>query len=193
MNDATRVPQGTMSPSYVEALRRRIGWICQIVRFASMLYAGWVLFLIAQFWLDGDRVRRAHSYLTKMQLTEPQAWQRAIGFSLQFVDWLCVVAAIYAVWRLMGTYLEGRIFTPEAADWLRRVGLFGLGAMALDIALRPVVTAISSLHMPEGMRFVAIHFQPNDLLNTLFLLAFIALAHIFKSAAELADDHAQII
>lgn len=180
-------------PAYVIALRGRIGWICQLVRYASVAYAAWVLALIAMFWMDGDKVRRLHSFLTKAQLTEAPPLNRALGFALGFIDWLFVAAAVYAVWRLMGEYLKGRIFEPAAATWLRRIGTFGLGAMAVDIALRPLMTAVSSLHMPEGMRFIAIHFQPNDLLNVLFLSAFIALAHIFKSAAELADDHAQIV
>lgn len=180
-------------PAYVEALRGRIGWICQLVRYASVAYAGWILVLLVMFWADAATVVRVHSFWARMPLTEPHGWQRLLGFLLSFVDWLLIAAAIHAVWRLMGEYLKGHIFAPEAAIWLRRIGTFGLGALALDILLRPVMTALSSMHMPDGMRFVAIHFQPNDLLNVLFLTAFIALAHIFKSAAELADEHAQIV
>lgn len=163
------------------------------MRYAALAYALWVLSLLVMFWSDAAFVARVHSFWAKMPLTEASVWQRVAGFALSFVDWLLLAAAVCAVWELMGAYLEGRIFSPDAAKWLRRIGLFGLAALALDIVLRPVMTAISSMHMPEGMRVVALHFQPNDLLNTLFLLAFVALGHIFKSAADLADDHAQIV
>lgn len=181
------------SPAYARALRQRIGWICHLVRWLSVFYAGWIFWLIGWFWSDGERVRRAYAFKTKLVLTEPEAWQRAIGYGLNMIDWLLVVAAIFAVWQLMGEYLKGQIFQPAPSLWLRRIGTFGLAAMAVDILLRPVLSAVMSLHMPQGARFIAIDFQPNDLLNTLFLMAFIALAHIFKSAAELADEHAQII
>lgn len=180
-------------PAYVVELRKRIGWICHVVRWASVFYALWVFWLIGRFWSDADFVRRVYAFRTKLPLTEPELWQRAIGFLLTAFDWLFVVAAIYAVWRLMGEYLEGRIFNATAALWLRRIGFFGLIALVIDIALRPVLSGIMSLHLPAGARFIALDFTPNDLLNTLFLLAFVALAHIFKSAAELAEDHASIV
>lgn len=181
------------SPLYVRELRRRIGWICHLVRWLSAFYAIWILWLLGRFWSDGDMVRRVFAFRTKLPLTEPEGWQRMLGFWTSILDWLLVVAAIYAVWRLMAEYLEGRIFHPGAAFWLRRVGSFGVAALVVDILLRPLQSGLMSLHMPEGARFIAIDFMPNDLLNLLFLMAFIALAHIFKSAAELADDHAGIV
>jgi hypothetical protein len=50
-----------------------------------------------------------------------------------------------------------------------------------------------TLHLPPGQRHVAISFQPNDLVLVLFLCGFIALAHIYKAAAEIADDNAQFV
>jgi len=40
---------------------------------------------------------------------------------------------------------------------------------------------------------VAVFFNPSDLLNVLFLTGFLALAHIFTVAAEIADEHSQIV
>ena len=193
MSQENVVQAEDLPPAYIEALRKRIGWICQLVRWLSVFYAGWIFWLIGWFWSDGERVRRAYAFKTKLTLTEPEFWQRAIGYGLNIIDWLLVVAAIYAVWQLMGEYLKGRIFQPGPSLWLRRIGTFGLAAMAVDILFRPILSGVMSLHMPQGARFIAIEFQPNDLLNIMFLLAFVALAHIFKSAAELADDHAQIV
>jgi hypothetical protein len=37
------------------------------------------------------------------------------------------------------------------------------------------------------------HVQPADLLNAIFVTFLFSLAYIFKTAAELAEDHAQIV
>lgn len=191
--DAAEQPLEMRQQAYVPVLRQKIGWLCQVVRWASCFYAAWVFWLIGRFWSDAEMVRRVYAFQTQMPLTEPQGWQRALGYGVNAVIWLVVVAAIFAVWQLMGEYLKGRIFEPSAAIWMRRIGSFGLLAMALDVITRPLLSGLMSLHMPQGARFISLSFQPHDLLIVLFLLAFVALAHIFKTAAELAVDHAQII
>jgi hypothetical protein len=181
-------------PAYASQLRRQIGWICHVVRWAAVGYALWVLWMVVLFWSDAGLVMRVFQHRTLgMALTEPSLMQRMSGLAVSFANWLLMAAAVYAVWRLMAEYLAGRIFQPAAAVWLRRIGLFGLAALIFDIVARPLTAMIVSAHMPDGQRFTNIFFQPPDLLNAMFLLAFVALAQIFKSAAELADDHARIV
>lgn len=183
-----------LGSGYATQLRRRIGWICQTVRYAALAYAGWVLFMVVRFWADGELVRRIFQHrLNGIDLGEVAAWQRFAGLCISMADWALVVAAVYAVWRMMGEYLAGRIFSSDAAIWLGRIGLFGLAALAFDIAARPLTSLVVTAHLPAGGKYFSIFFQPNDLLNAMFLLAFVALAHIFKSASALADDHAQIV
>ena len=185
------MPQVETQPS--TPLRQRIGWLCQLLRWAAATYALWILAAVGFYWSDPDRVRRHWSLWLRIDVPEPAAWQLALGFAVHFAIWLPAAAACYAVWRLFSGYLAGRIFTADATVWLRRIGVFGLVAQFADMLARPVVSMIVTANMPTGSRIVSVFANPPDLLNVLFLTGFVALAHIFRAAVELADEHAQIV
>lgn len=180
-------------PPAAPALRQRIGWLCQLVRWGAVAYAAWVLFGIVAYWTDSARVARHWSVWLHAEVPPPLPWQQATGFAIHFALWLALAAAVWSVWRLFSAYLDGRVFTAEAALWLRRVGLFGLAAQFGDMLARPLVSMVVTATHPDGARLVSVFAQPPDLLNLLFLFGFVALAHVFKAAAEIADDHAQIV
>ena len=50
-----------------------------------------------------------------------------------------------------------------------------------------------TIHLPPGSRHIGLYFQPNDLLNLMFLGGLFALAQVFKVAAEIAEDNAAIV
>lgn len=180
-------------PDNISALRQKIGWLCQLIRFTALVYAGWVLYQIVTLWLDRAMVIRHYGNWYRADLSLLSDWQRFAGFLVHFGIWLLVAAACCAVWKLFSGFLEGRIFTPDAAQHLRLLGIFGLSAEILDMATRPLISVLLTYHLPQGARLVTITFNPNDLLNILFLIGFLALAHIYKSAAEIAEDHGQIV
>ena len=180
-------------PDNISALRQKIGWLCQLVRFTALAYAGWVLYQIVTLWLDRAMVIRHYGNWYRADLSLLSDWQRLAGFLVHLGIWLLVAAACCAVWKLFSGYLNGRIFTPDAAMQLRLLGIFGLSAEILDLATRPLISTLLTLHLPAGSRIVAITTNPNDLLNILFLIGFLALAHIYKSAADIAEDNEQIV
>ena len=181
------------APTSLATLRARIGWLCQILRFAALAYPLWILVLLALHWSNADEVTRAYSHWLKAQLLEVPTAQRLGGFLIQMVPFGFTVAACWNLWTLFTGFLAGRVFTLDAALTLRRLSLFGLTAMAIDIAARPLVTGLMSIHMPPGSRHLAVFFQPHDLLNLMFLGGLLALAQVFKVAAEIAEDHAAIV
>jgi hypothetical protein len=175
------------------ALRGRIGWLCHLIRLAATAYAGWVLISLVIYWTDPARVRHHYSQWLKIEIGEVGGWQLAAGFALHFLIWCATAAAAYSVWRLFSGYLAGRIFTPDAATWLSRIATFGLAAQLADIVTRPLISMIVTAHRPPGGRIVSLFANPPDLLIILFLAGFLALAHVFRTAAEIADDHRQIV
>ncbi len=181
------------TPPSVAALRRRIGTLCQILRAAAPLYAIWVLILLAIHWSDSAAVARAWSHLLNVPLPEVPAFQRVAGFLIQMVSWSLLVGACVNLWMLFSGFLVGRVFTVDAALTLRRLALFGLAAEAFDMASRPILSILVTIHLPAGARHIGVFFQPNDLLNLMFLGGLLALAHVFKTAAEIAEDHAAIV
>jgi hypothetical protein len=96
---------------------------------------------------------------------------------------------------LFTLYRAGDILKPGAAIWLRRVALYGAVAQILDIVTRPLLSVIVTLHFPAGQnsRVVSVVLTSSDLALLLLLAALLALAHIQKSAAEIAAEHAQFV
>ncbi len=178
-------------PKY-DALRGRIGWLCQLLRFAAAAYGVWTFATIAYFWSDESLVVGRFSALG-VDVAGASAAQRLAAFGVSFVIWLLLVAACYSGWRLFSIYLAGRIFTADAATWLRRLALFGLLAALIDIATRPLISIILTAHKEAGQHMVSVFVRPEDLSTLLLLATLLALAHIQKTAAEIANEHAQFV
>ncbi|MGJ0394916.1 MAG: DUF2975 domain-containing protein [Methylocystis sp.] len=176
----------------LDSLRRRIGWLCQTLRIALVAYCLWILFTIAMFWSDESAVVSRFASL-KVDVEGLSAYQRLAGFGVSFAIWTLLVVACYAGWRLFSAYLEGRIFTPDAAGWLRALALAGLVAALVDIATRPLTSLILTSHKAAGAHMVSVYLRPEDLSTIMLLATLLALAHIQKTAADIADEHAQIV
>lgn len=177
----------------LEPLRRQIGWLCHAVRLVALAYAAWVVWSVVALWLDPVEVARRYGAFLKVDLSGIEVWQRAAGFSLHAIICVFVVAACWSAWKLFSGYLEGRIFTLDAVLWLRRIGTFGLAAELCDIAFRPLTILAVTGHLPKGQRHIGIALNQNDLAFLMFLLALIALAHIFTKAAEIAQENEEIV
>lgn len=176
----------------LDSLRRRIGRLCQALRYALVGYCLWMLVAIAMFWSDEALVVSRFASL-KVDIAGLSAAQRLGAFGISFIIWVLLVLACFAGWRLFSAYLDGRIFTPDAAGWLRRLALMGLVAALVDIAARPLMSLILTAHKAAGGHVVSVYFRPEDLSTLMLLATLLALAHIQKTAADIADENAQIV
>jgi len=183
------------TPAAPPALRGKIEWICQSVRFAALGYALWTLYINVSFWGDLDAIKNVYGRFLQRDLSGLEPWQQAAAFGLHFFIWLLAAYACYCAWRLFSAYLQGDIFSPRSVLWLRRLALWGLAAQLLGIVVRPLVSVIMTMHFPadQKLRIVNVFAQPEDLSTLLLLFGLLALAHIQKTAAEIADDHARIV
>lgn len=181
------------APDRVRLLQKRIGWICQAGRFLAAGYALWTLWLVVSFWMNTALVERRFAMLAGIDAHAVSGTARLAGFALSTVTWLAVAATCWAGWRLFSSYLEGRIFTPQSAGLLRQTTLLGIAAVFFDIAARPVMVWLVSGAFPVFSRSPWYYFSPNDLALLIFLLSLFAIAHIFKVAAELAAENAEIL
>jgi Protein of unknown function (DUF2975) len=176
-----------------DPLRHQIGWLCQFVRFTALAYGSWVVYSVITLWLDKAIVANRYGNWLKADLSGISDLQQFGGFALHAVICLFVVAACYAGWKLFSNYLEGRIFTTDAAILMQRVGMFGLIAELADIFFRPLVTFVVSMHLPTGHRMVGLAINQNDLVFMMLFVAIITLGHIFKKASEIATDNESIV
>ena len=191
MSVSTSRPASTVTPE--AALRERIGGLCRVLRLAALAYPSWIFVLLALHWSNADEVTRAYSHWLRATLSEVPAPQRLGGFLVQMVPWGLTVAACWNLWKLFSGFLGGRVFTLDAALTLRCLSLFGLAATLIDFLSRPLLSILTSIHMAPGSRYLAFFFDPHDLLDLMFLGGLLALAQVFKVAAEIAEDNAAIV
>jgi hypothetical protein len=173
-------------------LRRRIGWICHGLRIAAAVWVAWVLVMVMVVWSDKAAMLEATGRFIAADLTGVSTARYALGFALALIDWTAAAAVAFCIWRLFGTYLAGRVFTVDAAVWLRRTGIAGITAVLADVLCRLISLSVftGQLTLTAGRGLFVL---PADLLHLIFALFVLALAHIFKAAAEMAEDHAQIV
>ncbi|MFO1125855.1 MAG: DUF2975 domain-containing protein [Methylocystis sp.] len=188
----TDCPALSLDDRRLDSLRRRIGWLCQTLRFALVAYCIWMFVSLATFWSDEAQIVARFASL-KVDVEGLAAYQRFAVFGLSLAIWATLVVACYAGWKLFSGYLEGRIFTPDAAAWLRSLALMGLIAALVDIAARPLTSLILTAHKGAGAHMVSVYLRPEDLSTLMLLATLLALAHIQKTAADIADEHSQII
>jgi len=183
------------SPASQANLPARIRWLCQLIRIAALLWVGWILVNVARGWYAADPARLMDNLNRGLNagVSEISKGQIAGFFTGNFGIWLLDTVIAYCIWQLTGRYLQGRIFTVDAALWMRRLGVTGLITVLGMVAWRRASLLIVTMHgnMPAGTVLLSGQWvTPPDLMRLLFCLFLVALAHIFKAAAELADDHA---
>jgi hypothetical protein len=188
MNVPTALPGAT--PASQASLPARIRWVCHLIRIAALLWVGLNLVNVVWGWYAADPAKLMDNLNRGLNagLSEISRVQIAAFFTGNLGIWAFDAAIAYCVWRLTGSYLQGRIFTVDAAVWMRRLGVTGLIAVLSMVAWRRASFFIFTGHLLFGQLVT-----PPDLMRLLFCVFLITLAHIFLAAAELADDHAGIV
>jgi hypothetical protein len=174
-------------------LRARIGWICHALRIAAVLWIIWLLAFVVYYWSDKAQILKNYELLFSIDLGDVSAARYAAAFAAVTVSLAIGAAVVVCIWRLTGTYLAGHVFTVDAALWLRRTGLVGISAVVVSVLMRIVIASILvGRFMPISPRGYY-YLLPQDLLHVIFAVFVFALAHIFKAAAEMAQDQAEIV
>ncbi|CAN2535186.1 hypothetical+protein [Methylocapsa aurea] len=176
----------------VSALRTRIGWICQTIRTLVVLFAGADLLAILTFWADRGKVESHYRELLQIDVSGASQGQYAIATALSLALWVFVAVICFCLWRVFSLYLSGGVFSAEAALWLRRAGVIGLTSIFLDVALRSAIILAIASHLPFEQSHHG-YIRLEDLLNIIFTLMLVAIAHIFKTAADIAGENAQFV
>ena len=174
-------------------LRHRIGWICHTLRITAVLWITWELAFLIFYWSDKPQLLQNYQRLFSADLGDVSAARYAAAFAAVMVSVAAGAVVAVCIWRLAGTYLAGHVFTVDAAVWLRRTGLAGISAVIISVVMRVVIASILVGQFvpisPRGYYYLL----PQDLLHAIFAVFVFALAHIFKAAAEMAEDQAEII
>lgn len=175
------------------ALRAKIALVCHAVRWLTLVYLLVVAWGLYDHWSDAARVQRFFLAFYKLDISGAAAWQWRAAQALAALDWLVLAILCWNVWRLFGRYLAGEIFTAGSAGLLQRIGILGLVTVAVDFVLRPVTVWLMGAHLADQGAARHAFVRTEDLLYVVISLVFVALGVIYRSAAEIADENAQII
>jgi hypothetical protein len=178
------------------ALRARIAWLCRLVRAAAAVWVSWGVITTLLAWRDPAKIASSLAHYLNADLGAISRSEFAWAFGVVVVaSWIPCIAVAWCIWRLFGTYLDGHIFTQDAAAWMQGVGVAGLIAVLVSIVGRRIVWLILTSHadLPLGTRLFTQLVVPVDLLQILFCLFVLAVGHIFRTAVQIADDHASIV
>jgi len=174
-------------------LRGRIAWICRGVRVAALVWIGWIAVMALITWSNPATVLDTYGRLVGADLTGVSTARYALACAIVAASMGMAAIIVFCVWQLFGTYLAGRVFTVDAALWLRRTGFVVVAAVAFAVLARVLITSIFAGRLMVVVATYGPLVLPQDLLHLIFALFLLALAHILKAAAEMADDHAQIV
>ncbi len=128
-------PTGRLSPihSPQAALRARIGWLCDLIRIAAVVWALWILATIAWYWSDSAAIVKGFGSFLEMDLSGVSNVQYALAVAGKLGSWALQAAVSYCIWRQFGTYLQGRIFL-QALFCLAVIGFAQIYNAAADMA-----------------------------------------------------------
>jgi len=174
------------------ALNDKLRWACHSIRAVALIWLLWGVALGTWNWMNRDAflTRLSKLYgLDAPSVTDLGYWS---AFGAVTVSMLSSAVLVAFIWRLVRIYLDGQVFTVEAAARLRGVALAGFFATGVDIVVRPIAVMLVSADLFTKLPLYG-WFSPQDLLYFLICGFLLALAVIFKTAAEIADDHARIV
>jgi hypothetical protein len=184
----------------LQELRRRIGWICQILRFGAPVTFIWGQVDLMIYLADKARLSKQAALILDESFMRPFTdWQCLALFAISIPSTLADFALVYNVWLLVSGYLAGRIFTIDAARLMQRCGVAGIASVIASLLMRAPALAIYAASRPTRGPFAdpfkdpEFYFGPGDLHMLMFYLALIALAHVQKTAAEICSENGQIV
>jgi len=189
--DAPEIP--APAPPGRLPIRGALYWSIQSARLIGVGWALWGCVYFAFYWSDRAFVVESAARYFSADISGMALWQHAAGVAAMGVGFALSLAAIRFGLALLGLYLAGEVFSPLASVLLRRAALFGLAARLLEFPTRPLSGWLFSLHLPPEKQ---IHFwliRPDDLVILMLLASLAAIASVQKAAAEMAQDHAQIV
>jgi hypothetical protein len=177
-----------------DPLLRKIGWLCQAVRAMIVILLVWLFVKTAIFWMSDDKIADMARFTLHADIGGVSVTQKWLGFALTLATVWAINLAIYsAIWRLFSGFLRGEVFTVAAALRLRWAGVFSLAAVLVFPLYRMLEAMIVTAHLPSDQHAAPLGFISGDFSNLLVGAIIIALAQVFKAAAEIAIENAQIV
>src|SRR5262249_22737504 len=129
----------------------------------------WQFVFVVIHWSDKAAVLQNYERLFSTVLVVSTA-RYALAFGVVMVAMAAIVVSALCLWRLAGTYLAGRVFTVDAALWLRRTGIAGLAGLIVSVIARVVVASIITGRWVPMSPLGFFYILPQDVLHLIFVI-----------------------
>src|SRR5262245_47374148 len=122
MSHAMTHATGALRPGPSD-LRARIAWICHGVRIAALVWIAWIVVMVVVTWSNKAAILEAYGRMLGVDLANVSTAGYAVACAIVAADLAVLAVIVFCIWQLFTTYLAGRVFTIDAALWLRRTGV----------------------------------------------------------------------
>lgn len=174
------------------AATQRIGMMCHIIRAAAVIWFAWAAIRSISHWVTLGALKNSWGRYLNADLSALPFSHHMAAFAITLANLTIAAFVLVFIWRLFGHYLRGSIFSLESVAQMRALGWTGVAAVAADLIARPLIKAVLTAHLPNPPPF-AVWAEPNDMLHLVMALFIVALAHVFKTGVEIAEDNRQFI
>jgi len=174
------------------ALNERLRWACLGIRGVSVAWILWDWTVSLYIWSDRATMLDRLDRLYGLDTSSVSAGGYFGAAAMAVLSMTVATIFVGYLWRLVRVFLEGRVFSVDAADRMRDLALAGVAATLVDVVVRPIGAAMLSTEL-LGKIPPYNWFAPHDLLYLLISGFVFALGVIFRSAVQMADDHARIV
>ncbi len=119
---------------------------------------------------------------------------QVVGLALGLA--LPIGTASFALVQLHGLlehYARGEVFTYGTFQAMRRFAWASIGATVAHFLSVPLLSVLSTLHLPDGERVGSISVSTSMLLGLLIGFVFLLTASVMAEGRRLADDNASIV
>lgn len=119
---------------------------------------------------------------------------RIAAFLIHLAHSAVLAYGLFAAAGLFRRFADGLAFSPETGRLLRRFGFALLAYMLLSVPVKTLLVLVATWHGPgEHVVSIGVGLSSNSVLLSLMAALLIALGHVLHEAAQLAEDHRQIV
>ncbi len=151
--------------------------------------------LLGWVWLSPDLVARL--VLPRLALegasVQLDGGTRLIGFLISMMPMAALLYMLHQAYKLFDAFRLGDVLTADAPVRLRRIGLAMVALAILRLPASTLIGLALTWGNPDGQRSVAIGLGIEDYMIALFGGLMLAIGHAMADAAQLAEEHRQIV
>ena len=174
---------------------RRVRRLSRLLAIACLALIGALPPAVALYWGLADSAELAvRAGLSVHALQGPMAtWQRVAAAAISAVPLALMLAGVWEARRCFLLFSAGQVFTGDAVRRLRRFAAWMLASAVCAIAAGAAVSVVITLHLPPGMRQLALSVGSDHVFTLFFACMVWLLAAVIGEGQALVEENASFV